>query len=228
MANFKCDGVEIEVPDNIVGFIQSAVQKRDSQIEQLRKDASQGPWTIEIEGKDKSFDDPDDMYDSFKKMCDSYKKEKKDAEDTKKKLEETTSKCDSLSGQVEALKLEAETRVDSVTVVPFEALKERIKLQNKAGKYLPKTFNIDSLCDLTDRQIKEKVIEAKWKNIKNLSAKNDAEIEGMYHVATIEEPPQTDSSDLLQQALAGIQSVNDRSGNEYVKTTENAWQWINK
>jgi hypothetical protein len=235
MANFTCDNVTLDIPNDQVATVATWIQKRDAAINELSKkaqlktskrrkdrkddpedgDPDDEPWIID-EGME--YDDADKMAMAFKKQTKDYnamkdelqsmkdemkaaQKDKKDAEEEKAK---DCSKMDGLKGEVEALKLQLATRNDANQ---NSALKERIRLHNQAIKHLPSNFNADSLCDLTERQIKEQVIEDKWPSLKDtFASRSDGEIDGLFLGATFEEPKHQDSTIPLRSALSGISS----------------------
>lgn len=225
MANFTCDGMTLDIPDAQAGIVDGWIKKRNSQIDRLHEiitklhgDASQSPdstgqpWIV----------DTGMEYDSVKSMYDAFCKMAKDYKDLQAKSSEKDSKCDSLKGQVEGLKATLAERSDTMDST---VLKARVKLQTQALKYLPRTFNGDSLCDLSDRQIKEQVISYKWSQLADtLTERSDSEVNGIYIAAITNPPKAQDSSDALSVAISGISTVEKKDEHSYIKNIENAWK----
>ena len=255
MANYTRDGIEVEIPDNLIPIIKGWSDKADSIIESLQKDkkALQGKNSASKRTrKDTVIDEPggdaptpngaemdDDcmmtdgaMEDDDLTEDDAMEEKKKPDDMNKDSVKRSDylklqKKFDSLKGEVSILRAELASRKDSKK---NNVLRERLKLQNTATKFLPTEFNSDSLLDFSDRQIKETVITTKYPALKDtLANRNDGEVNSMFDVVTAEEPPARydgNSTDSLKNALNSL-VVPDSTGVDeyaYLRSIENNWK----
>lgn len=207
MANFKRDGLELEIPDSAVPIVKNWLDKADEKIQKL-----------------------EDARSDLGKKFDALTEEKVKLEASLAELKKEQDKKDG-----ENLALKAENEKLKLNKLDAAAIANRVKLQRKAYpiiKAANSTFEEDKLDAMSDREIKILTISSKWAgkfDADYFKEKSDEAIEGMISVIEATAP-----TNPLRQALdGGIDSINSVSNWDAAielqkKEREDGWKWIEK
>lgn len=166
---------------------------------------------------------------AFDKREDSYQKlEAKyntDSAEAKGKIESLATKLETANAKIEVLEGKIQERNDADSSFP-KKIRERLKLHKDALLHCD-GLTEDDLFEMSDRQIKEKII-----NIDGLEDRSEEVIQGMYEVS-IKNSQRRDDSFQRQKDLVGNIVPKDKIHEDSAEDPyelqkqayENAWQW---
>ena len=190
MAIIKCDSIEIEAPDELASVITGVIEKRDNT----------------IADKDTKLAEITKLHQDSLTLI-----EKLEASSEASKV-----KLDSLTQENSQLKEQANNAVNP------ESIKARRKLERSAASMLNQdaNFNVDSLDDMSDREIKELVVSKKLANLEavkkgTLNQTSDIKLDSYYEIATDESmfAPQ-DSTQPLKEVLNNVIHIDSTDPSE--------------
>lgn len=229
MAQLNLDNMVIEVPDQVAAVIKNAFDSKESEIAKLNKELTvKQDACSEKKTEDRVVKVGDSQYDistsaGIDKLSTDFANTLDALMSAKKEREALVGKKDALEAELSGLKSDSNT--DNLA----ELVRKRIALERSVEPFLKdvKDLKMDSM---TDRQIKETAIKARWPAFDKLDTMTADRIDGMFTVLLQEPSKENDGvtslkNDLSQSTISQDSSTDRQEAlNNAINAVQNAWK----